>query len=353
MRTNRGNTAVIVALGFTTILAFGAFTVDLGYVRVVQAQLQNAADAGSHAGTAQLNGTAEGIVAARAMAATVTLQNLAGGTPVEVSPEDIHVGVWDGLTFTEGGDPADVNAVRVDARAPGVPLFFAPAAVGQSSLALAAQATMNTVHSGASAVDCYMPIAMPDCVVEQVQRDGLQDITLTLNPAPGDNVGYARANGSVNAAFTRDQVADCTAGGTASVGDPLTLQNGEAVSALDAVVDAISGSSTTWDASKWGVLSDPMDRSSIPASKYGHTFEGVVLVFDAPDEYCTGGGAWNGEHQISGFVWGAVFDARNSGAAADRTLRMRLDTSEIRDIGTSGGGLDLGIMDWSPPRMVQ
>lgn len=353
MRTERGNVAVLVAGALVAVVGMAALAVDLGYVRVVKAELQNAADAAAHAGTAQLDGTSQGMSDAMATAVAVGRANRAGGGSVHVDHGDVHLGVWDGETFTEGGSAAEVNAVRVDANLPSVALFFAPAAVGRSSMPLAASSTMSTVHSGASAVDCYLPIAMPDCVVEDMTRSGINEIELTFNPAPGDNVGYGRANGSVNAAFTRNQLTDCTTGGEVHVGDPLSLQNGEVQSALSTIVDAIAGSETEWTSTRWGELPAPMERSAIPTDRFGHTLEGVVLVFDAPDEYCTGGGAWNGDNPVVGFVWGAVYDARNTGAAADRTLKMRLDALEDHDVGTDGGGADWGVMDWSPPRMVR
>lgn len=356
MRARTGNTAVTVALSSSVLLAIGALVVDLSHARTVVAQLQNAADSAAHAGTAQLDRTAEGVTRARALATSIAYQHIAGGEPVQLAGEDIVTGVYDSAanTFTTSTNVEEINAVRVTARRPGLGLFFAPASVApRRTLDLSADSTMTTIRSGASAVDCYLPLTLPACVVDQYTRDGLNEITLQLNPAPGDNVGYGRANGAVNAAWISDQVANCEASGTAAIGDPLTLGNGETVSALASIVDAVSYSSTFWSFDRWGTQPDRMDRSSIPSTNYGRTWEGAVLLFDGGPEYCTGGGSWNGTSVISGFVWGAVYDVRNTGSVHDRVLKMRLDTMDEHDMGTRGGGPDVGVLDYSPPKMVK
>lgn len=354
MRTRNGNVAVTVSISSAVLLSLAALVVDLGYARVVDAQLQNAADAAAHAGTARLDRTEAGLTAARELAVQVAGMHVAGGAPVVLQTADVITGVWDYTagTFTQSADPLQVNAVRVSAKRNALSLFFAPAAVGTDTLDLAANSHMTSIQSGASAVDCYLPLALPSCIIDKYTVEGLNDITLQLNPATGDNVGYARANGAVNASFVRDQAYSCTAAGTARVGDTMTLGNGELVSALDSVKDAVVASQTLWSTERWGTQPSRLTRSSIPAASYGRTWEGAVIVFDGGPEYCTGGGSWNGSTTIEGFVWGAVYDVQNQGSVHERVLRMRLDTQDEHDAGVDGGGPDYGVQDFSPPRMV-
>ncbi|MDP2312679.1 MAG: Tad domain-containing protein [Pseudomonadota bacterium] len=348
--------AIIVALGLTTLLAVGAVTIDLSYARVVQQQLQNASEAGARAGSQQLDGTDAGMIAARVAAANVAAENNAAGTPVEVASADIVLGIWDDEagTFEESDEPTLVNTVEVRARRPELALFLAPVALGRSTVVVSAQSRALAEASGAGAVSCYIPLAVPDCLVEQHGLGGLEDLTLQINPPGVDSVGWARPNGSPNANWSRDQMDDCENGGEAAVGDPVGLQNGVVSSAMDALATRVNTSSTSWSTERWGSLPNRLPASSISTSNFGNTYEGAVIVFDGGDEYCDGsGGDFNGTQPLKGFLWGAIYDVRNTGAADKRTIKMRLDTSTGYNIGTGIGGPDYGVVTHSPPRLVR
>ncbi|MES2645023.1 MAG: TadG family pilus assembly protein, partial [Myxococcota bacterium] len=113
-----GNIATIVALGAVVLLSFAALTIDLGYGRLVQQQLENASEAGARAGSLRLDGTEAGLTAARVTAASMAAQNFAGGGTVVLADDDIVLGVWDATagTFTPSSDPLQVNTVQVRAR---------------------------------------------------------------------------------------------------------------------------------------------------------------------------------------------------------------------------------------------
>jgi hypothetical protein len=167
-------------------------------------------------------------------------------------------------------------------------------------------------------------------------------------------VGWARPNGTPNASWTRSQIEDCEADGDAAVGDPVGLQNGVVTSALDALAARVDSSATTWQESRWGTLPARLSGSSIGVAKYGHTYEGPVIVFDGGDEYCHGsGGSFNHSQPLKGFLWGAIYDVKNSGSSASRTIKMRLDTSSGYNAGTQGGGPDYGVVTHFPPRLVR
>lgn len=351
MRVRRGNVAVNVALFSVLLLSMGAFGVDLPYARVVRMELEQATEAAAHAGAAQLDGTVEGVAAAGATARSLALVHSAGGSVVQ--PDAVETGVWDDDTFTPSTDATRANAVRVTASRPELALFFSPAAFSRRTVAVGGRAIAVKDFGGASELDCFLPLAVPQCLIEEWGMDSLQDRTIQLNPPGVDNVGWMRPDAAPNAAWTREQFVDCEASGELGVGDDIGLQNGQVTSALDALVNAVRSSSTTWDTSVFGGLPSRMPGSSIPASDYGHTLEGAIPVFDGGSEYCEGsGGSFNGMEVVTGFVWVVIYDVRNNGGAAQRSMRLRIDGTREHEVGTQGGGEDWGVTANSPPRFV-
>ncbi|NLX04424.1 MAG: hypothetical protein GXY33_04690 [Phycisphaerae bacterium] len=116
------------AITGTLMISVGALVVDLGYLRVVKGQLQNAADASALAGvSALLNplavvgaGTPENLADdGRARAVAYAARNKADGQPVHLDLEDIRVGRFDNPSnldepLTVGLPP--YNALRVVTR---------------------------------------------------------------------------------------------------------------------------------------------------------------------------------------------------------------------------------------------
>jgi hypothetical protein len=347
-----GNIATIVALGAVVLLSFAALTIDLGYGRLVQQQLENASEAGARGGSLKLDGTEAGLTAARITAASMAAQNIAGGGSVVLADEDIVLGVWDATTgtFTPSSDPLQVNTVQVRARIDALGLFLTPAAFARDTIPVSGMTRAMAMSQGAGEVQCYIPLALPDCVVDREGVEGIQDLTLQLNPPGVDNVGWGRANGSPSASWARDMFGDCESSGAASVGDPVGLGNGAMIPALTELVTQINGSDTTWDPTKWGTLPARMTGSSITPPNYGRTFEGPIMVVDTGDEYCTGsGGSWTGNRPLKGFMWASIYDVKNSGGAvAERNIRLRVDTSSLHDLGTSSGGPDYGVVSTTP-----
>lgn len=352
----RGNVAVIIALSLTILLAFAAVVIDVGYGRLVQRQLQDAADAAALAAAARLDGTAAGVADARATAEWIASENKAAGAAVSIDGDvDVVLGDWDkdAGTFTESTDPTDIDAVQVHAGIAELGLFVAPVALDRQSIPVSVRSRVFVDHGGAGSAECFIPIGMPACLVDRYTLDGLQDVTLKVNPPGIDNVGYARPGASPNASWLRSQIGDCTASGEIGVGDMLGLQNGTVTSALAEFVPAIVNSTTRWDTAKWGALPARNSRSSIPVASYGKTYEGIVPVFDGGSSYCrNSGGSFNGMAPIKGFVWGAIYEVINNGPASNRTLRMRLDFTREYNAGTQTGGPDWGVTADAPPRMV-
>src|SRR5436853_4588642 len=90
-RTNknrRGNILVLAAAALIMIMGFTAFSIDIGYITLTKAQLQNAADAAALAAAADLaagippastQSTTQTETLARQSATTVAAANSAGG----------------------------------------------------------------------------------------------------------------------------------------------------------------------------------------------------------------------------------------------------------------------------------
>lgn len=359
MRNRRGNAAVKVALSLSVLLGVASLSIDLGWARVVQQQLDMAAQAGSHAGAAQLDGTEEGMAAAIAMTQTVAALHQAGGTPVELEAGDVELGVWDATagTFTVSSDATAVNAVRANTARPTLAMFFAPAAFNRSTVAVGAHATAVRQFGGAGEVVCFLPLAVPKCLIDQhlAMGEGIFDVTLNPQTPSTDQMGWARPyyGDGANSAWTRDQLTNCQQDGSASVGSDVSLQNGQVTAALSEIVDILSTTTEKWDTTMLGAEPARDTRSSIPAGKYGRVLAGPIFVFDGGDDYCVGsGGSYNGLETISGFVWLTLYDVKNSGGAATRWVRGRIDTTHEYEVGTGGGGDDYGVVTDAPPRFV-
>ena len=131
--TRRGAALVLAAVMLMIALALAAFAIDLGYIQLVQAELQNAADGAALAGAQAL---VDGPNSARAAACRVAESNEAGNSPIEmIADSDVEIGIWDESTaqFTtlSGADESKGTAVRVTcrrtaARGNALSLFFAP-----------------------------------------------------------------------------------------------------------------------------------------------------------------------------------------------------------------------------------
>ncbi len=340
-----GMVLVVVALCLGILLGISALVIDLGYLSASQAQLQAAADAASHAGALQLDGTDAGVAAASQAAVDVGGFNSVAGEALDLDDTtDVELGIWDidASSFTAGGDAVDINAVRVTARRDDLPAWFAHAAFGEDALAASAVSIAHRQLTGAGRVDCFLPLAVPSCFIDTYGTDMAGYYDLLLNPPGVNNVAWARPLANPNAAWLRNQLWDCDYDGPLEVDTNLELNNGVINSALTAMADMVEASDTSWDPAHWGALPAQEPRSGIDPSLYGHTLEGPIAVFDN-DSYCTSPGPMNGTEAISGFVWGAVYEVVTSGPVGKRTIKLRLETTESYDMGTGAGGPDYGV----------
>lgn len=152
----RGGMLLIwAALCMVFVMAFVAFSLDVGYIVVTECELQNAADAGAISGAKAL---AVGPEAAVTAACNWAARNLVAGEPAEVSPSDVELGHWDSQTaqFTPltGSAAGGATAVRVTchrsvARGNALRLFIAPLlGIDSTNLRASAISTLEGDHCG-------------------------------------------------------------------------------------------------------------------------------------------------------------------------------------------------------------
>ena len=350
----RGSTTIQLALSLTSILGVGALVVDIGYARLVHVQLQGAVDAAAHAGVSYLDGTDVGMELAVDGAVAFGALNFADGQPVDLDPDtQIELGVWDGVEFLVSADPEEVNAVRVVAGAEGLETWFAGAAFGRTELATNATAiAVMPPREPAGALECYIPLAVPDCLFDKSPDQQIIDVDLELNSDKNDTAGWALVGDDPSSASAiRDHMENCSQDGEIELMDVARLNNGTLTSTLRALADEIIASETTFDETTFGPIGDPYEKSDVDkAGAYGRSFEGPLIVFDGGDD-CDNV-TYNQSRDITGFVWGSVYDVQSTGAVASKNIAVRLDVAHEYDDGTAGGGtLEQGI-GYQPPIML-
>ncbi len=343
----KGASAIVIALSMVVLLGAAALVIDVGHITTVQAELQAAADAAAHAGARQLDGSEEGLLLARDQAHRFAESNEAAQQSVALSGDGsiLELGVWEDGAFSEGGDADEINAVRTLARRADLIPWFSGAAFGADALAASAESIAVHQVDGAGEVECFLPLAVADCTITDLYTTGVNYIDFQINPPSVDNVGWAMPDGNPSASWLRDQLRDCGHDGTASVGGDVGLNNGTATSVLSEMADILNeGSGTNWRTETWGAMPEQLANSGVTEGSFGNTIEGVMFTFTDSD-YCSGSGGGFNEHQeISGFVWASIYDVVTHGPAAERTIRVRLEVTDTREVGSGGGGPDFGIV---------
>jgi putative Flp pilus-assembly TadE/G-like protein len=232
-RTERGATAVVVALVLTVMAGFLALVMNVGHLKTVRAQLHNATDSAALAAARELNGTEDGLAAARAMAAAYAAQHqtdsLENDEPrILINPEaDVRFGHWwssrpRATAFEEilGRTPADlnwINAVLVqDGReaARGNEVKTITGLFDRKATDVTAASV--AVFGGACETYCAVPIAFSSCIiVDPVTKELNCDSVLEFNSDNTDNIGFTNLadDPSVNMNIVRNLVGndeECT-----------------------------------------------------------------------------------------------------------------------------------------------
>ncbi len=245
-RAPRGATAVLVAILVAVLAALVMLVVNVGHVMAVRNQLQNATDSAALAGAQALNGTVDGLAAARALAVDFASRH---GTDrdmsVDVDPDaDVVLGYWDhALPAADAFTPMTsttpqalkltnavlVRAGREAARGNAVSVF-AGALLGRNQADVRAESI--AVLGGPCEEGCAVPIAFAECLV--VNPDGSLDCgtELVFNSDVTDNIGFTNLTNdpSVSTAVLRSILqGNCQ---KVEVGDPISISNGANLSPL-------------------------------------------------------------------------------------------------------------------------
>lgn len=144
-RSREGNFLVLFGFSSAVMMGMGALSIDIGYLRDCQMQLQNAVDAAAHA--ALISYRAYGNESeARETASDIAALNYVGGKPVSLADSDVVFGTWDfdARSFSTGGaftNAVQVSASRSDTALDGPIQFFLGPVIGVDSGRAAANAT--------------------------------------------------------------------------------------------------------------------------------------------------------------------------------------------------------------------
>jgi len=147
----RGTILPVVAVMLAVLVSMAALAVDVGYLFVVRAELQNAADAGALAGAAELYNDEGTFVSEKANQAAFDLAaaNRSGSMPVAV--KSVERGYYSFITgrfeARLDADPTLINAVRVVTERTDIPSFFARV-FGYQSFVLQAEAVAYRRFAG-------------------------------------------------------------------------------------------------------------------------------------------------------------------------------------------------------------
>jgi len=346
----RGAAILVVVLSLTVLMGVAALVIDMGFASEAQAQLHASAESAAHAGALRLNGTQEGVARAEEAAIRFAEANPVWGRPVILDPSAslegsyVRVGRWEPSLrrFSPTLAPAEANAVRVRTRMNDLPAWFSSVVRGQSTVAASADAVAVSSSTGASELECFLPLAISSCLLrDPASANNLPLRDLVINPAGVDSVAWVRPGSNPNAAWLSSQIDNCRADGRVAVGDSIDLDNGVVNSVLKQIADGIGTSTTSWDSRVWGALPPQIARSGVAAADYGGTLEGAILVFDDA-AYCEGkGGKFTETQVLAGFLWVAIYDVTTSGSP--RTIRVRADTRREHRVGYDVGGPDYGV----------
>lgn len=341
-RHRRGN-ATTTLLMLLPMLGFGALAVDLGTVQLAHHQLQTGLDAAALGGVGYLDGTEAGMQSAVEQTVAIASENNTLGQPISLVREDIVLGYYDKQleTFVSSTEPTLVNAVWIESDVGGIETIFASAAFAHYVMETEARAIARTeTRPGTGRVECYLPLAVPDCYLD---KGDIEDYALRFKSANEDNAGWAAVNSSVSSNSVVDQFTGGCDNDSASIYDIVELNNGEITNALSTIDDLLEASTTPWDETRWGVQPPPMGTTSNPdgsvstVSNYGYVIEGPVILFSPDGGTCGASTQFNQQAEITGFAWGVIYDVDEHGTG--RNIRMKLDLTTEYDYGSMGGGL--------------
>jgi Flp pilus assembly protein TadG len=325
-RRRKGTIAVVAGVSFTVLIGLAAVSIDLGRARVVKTELQYIADASAHAAVAPLDGTQDGLdLAQERIEGVVSQAQVYGITP---TIDQVETGYFDSTTgWHTSTNAADVKAVKVTLSANVGYVGLSRVAFGTTALTPRAMggagkeqfSSETGAQNPAGEVECFIPIAIPSCVIENMIDNGTPNVTGTWQPSTTNNVAWADDDGNPNASTLNATInslsGGCTGGETMEVGGNVYLNNGMINSVAQGIGTFLNTKATeTWNTSAWGAIPARSSNSAVTATRYGRIISGPMVVFN-DTSYCAGGGSGplNGVKQINGFIYAAVYDVVTQG----------------------------------------
>jgi hypothetical protein len=323
-----GMMTVVMATIILMLLGLVSLVVDLGHLYAVKCELQNAAEAASHAGARALFpvSAVSGLIPAtpdcdhaRAVALQTVSSNRAEGLPLSIPAGDVQVGVWNWSTkaLEPTACSSGINAVRVVTRKDGV-------ANGPVKLTFAALFGMETFNLTARATSLLEGIGkVPKgkgafaMAINQNKAPPLGDgLTLTLTPNHSDTGGWhAFFDPAANAQTLKELVNGSLPSPEIKMGDWINLTNGVVASVFQ-----------------------EMKRQFDTV----HQGDWTILCPVIPDGNCVG------QAQVLGFCALKVTEVLTS---PDNLIRGQV-VSNYLAMETEGGGPNFGTFSRSP-RLVE
>jgi hypothetical protein len=323
-----GAIVVVLAVSLTVLVGFGALAIDSGFQGLLRTQLQNIADASALAGALSLDLSVGGIERSRRDAVWFAGANQLAGQSYTLENDEFEAGVWNWSTETFSHDTSDaarVNAVRTSPKYTVKPILMNALSPELNLEGRAVSIAARAPISGG----CALPIAIPSCEFAGKSPAEICGMDLIFNADGADSAGWASLGShSPSAASVLsgiDEASDgsCESGGNSNIdSDTLTLNNGSLTNALKAVTSAIENSSTNWNWETLGSLPARDPKSSIRLSRYGNTLEGLLYVYEDPNN-CNGT-KFNGQVSLSGYAKAVLYDTVDTGNVSQRKIKARI-----------------------------
>ena len=340
MKTRRGNAVLLVSL-LSGMIGFGTFSVDVGLIWLAKVELQQAVDNAVLSGVGQLDGTEEGIERAEATALAIANAHKVLGDGVTFTDEEVKIGKFDDqgefVAYEVGDDPFEIGAVQVEHAGEEVPAGLGGFAFGVSSYKVQARARAKRRIGAKRAreVNCYLPLAIPDCHLASLAPDtNPSAFTFTFSPSPTDAVAWSLPGSNPNSSDVRDQLLGQCEGEGIAIGDDVYVNEGSKTTALHTIRDVLNGSGaiapTVWDVEMYGPMpeqgclgTDGCDpsNSDVNGASWGNVIEGPVVLVDVGSD--CGDASFTHTKEVTAVAWALIYDVSASGG--DKYISVQLD----------------------------
>ncbi len=384
-RQGRRGNVMVIGLLFGVMLGFSALAVDVGLIRLADTQLQAALDAAAFSGANEFDGSVAGVAAAIARTKSVADMNRILDESMDLPVSAITTGYYDKSDGSfdpyPGVDVKWVNSVRVEYSPPPVDSVIGQVAFGVAGYNINARAQAVRPRGTAKSSNCFLPFAVPKCLVEQAKVSGINPKPLWFYVSSDNSDSVAYANFAPNPSNT--DVMEMITGqcdsnvGTLEVDDPLYVNNGALNNVFTYVEEALNGvnghPTTEWDESMYGMipprigktladlspigganasplLSADLGRSSVTIARWRETMQGPIAVVNGGEsetglcediKFVDGGS--EPAFTVDSIAWGIVFDVRaNNTGPNPRNIVVQLDVQNQHE---TNGEVDEGNMD--------